>query len=222
MTPSVEPLGLNEQKTISVGIVEDNTVQREALAMLLGGEHSVRVAWAVGSAKEAWPMLEQEIPAVLLVDLGLPDIPGTVFIGEVKRKHPELELLANTINDSRSDVFEAIKSGASGYILKGSPPRELVEALQSVHDGGAPMSPRIARLVILELQNSSVPNDEALSARERQILLSLEKGLVYKEIAALHSISVHTVHTYIKRIHQKLHAKNRQEALLTARRRGLL
>ena len=128
----------------------------------------------------------------------------------------------SAVFDDRDTVFSAIQAGASGYVLKGSTPREIVEALFELENGGAPMSPKIARAVIREFQESKVEEQYLLTPREQQILKGLETGLTYTELGDILSISPHTVHSHIKRIYEKLHAVDRKSALIQARRKGLI
>lgn len=130
--------------------------------------------------------------------------------------------MAHTVFDNRDIVFAAIKAGASGYLLKGLSPRELIESLHSLYEGGAPMSPKIARAVIGEFQERRIEEQYLLTPREREILLALENGYTYNEIADDLCISHHTVHSHIKHIYEKLHAKGRQEALISARKKGII
>ena len=203
-------------------IVEDDTLLRENLSILLQGEPNITVLGAYSCAEEALPVIKEVIPDILLVDIGLPGLSGIELIRRVKEDLPDVDCMAHTVFDSRDTVFAAIKAGASGYILKGSTPRELVEALTSLHEGGAPMSPKIARAVICEFQERRVEEQYLLSPREREILMYLEEGSTYNEIAEYLCISPHTVHTHIKNIYEKLHAKGRQEALIAARRKGII
>lgn len=203
-------------------IVEDNTLLRENLKLLLSGEQGVIVAAAVGSAEEALPAIKKTSPDVMLVDLGLPGMSGVDLIKKVKDKFPEMEIMTHTVFEDRESVFSAIKAGASGYILKGSTPREIIEALNNLHAGGAPMSPKVARKVIQEFQGETVSEQYLLSRREQEIVREIEKGLSYKEIADRFNISPHTVHSHIKKIYEKLHAKDRDEALMKARKKGFL
>jgi len=159
---------------------------------------------------------------VLLTDLDLPAMHGTELIRRAKRSYPDLDILAFTISEDRDTVFAAIKAGASGYLLKGSSPRELIEAIDTLRKGGAPMTPKIARKLIREFQDASATEDQLLSRREREIVKAIEQGLSYKEIADLCCISPHTVHTHIKNIYDKLQACDRQTAIIKARKRGLI
>jgi DNA-binding NarL/FixJ family response regulator len=203
-------------------IVEDNRLLLENLRLLLNGEEGIKVTGAFGSAEEALPELSQCAPDVMLTDLDLPGISGIELTRRVKASFPDIDIMAYTIFEDRETVFSAIKAGASGYILKGSSPRELIESLNSLYLGGAPMSPKIARKVIQEFQDETVSESSLLSHRETEIVRGIEQGLTYKNIAEKFFISPHTVHTHIKNIYEKLQAKDRPEAISKARRKGII
>jgi len=203
-------------------VVEDNALLRENLRILLSGEPSVESVDAFESAEDVLAELQNMRPDVILSDLDLPGMSGVELIRRVKHVYPDMDIMAFTIFEDRDTVFAAIKAGASGYILKGSSPRELLEALASLRQGGAPMSPKIARKVIRELQLSEEHHVSPLSHREGEILKSIEQGLSYKEIADRYFISPHTVHTHIKNIYEKLQVKDRSSAILKARKNGIL
>jgi len=205
-----------------VAIVEDNTMLRENLTLLIGGEPDIEVCCHFGTAEEALPVVIKNKPDILLVDLGLPGMSGIDLIRQVKARHHDLEIMVYTAFDARNTVFSAIKAGATGYILKGATPRELIESIHNLANGGAPMSPKIARAVIGEFQNSEYDDQYLLTAREKEILLHLEKGLTYNQVGSELSISPHTIHSHIKKIYEKLHAKSRREALSKARRKGII
>jgi RNA polymerase sigma factor (sigma-70 family) len=204
-------------------IVEDDPILLESLKLLLSGETGITVAGAFGSAEEALRALRKSSPEVMLADLGLPGMSGIELIKQAKDNMPDLEIIAHTVFEDRENVFSAIKAGASGYILKGSSPREIVEAIHEIHKGGAPMSPKIARKVIHEFQDENIEEQQyILSQRERDILKCVEQGLTYKEISLRLNISSHTVHTHIKNIYEKLQARDRGEALVKARKTGMI
>lgn len=207
---------------MKVFIVEDNPMLLDNLTILLGGEPDIEVAGTATTAESAQPTIRDSPPDVLLVDIGLPGMSGIELITRIKREHPDLDIVAHTVFDSRRTVFDAIKAGASGYLLKGSTPRELVEALHSVHEGGAPMTPRIARAVIRELQDVGADEAYVLTPREIEVIRGLESGFTYQQLADSLSISHHTVHTHIKNVYEKLHAKGRRDALAKARKKGIL
>ncbi len=203
-----------------LAILEDNLPLLDNLRLLLGGEPDITVIGAYGTAEEALKDLDHAGPEVMLVDLGLPDMPGMEFIRRAKDAMPSLDIIVYTIFDDWVTVFAAIKAGATGYILKGTTPRELVESIKSLHQGGAPMSPKIARMVISEFHNEVVEERHLLSAREREILAGMNRNMTYKEIAKTLKISPLTVRTHIKNIYEKLQAKSKQEALRKARKQG--
>lgn len=203
-------------------IVEDDPILLESLKLILGGEAGITVAGAFGSAEEALRALRKSSPEVMLTDLGLPGMSGIELIKKAKDDMPSLEIMTHTVFEDRENVFAAIKAGASGYILKGSSPREIVEAIHEIHKGGAPMSPKIARKVIHEFQDENAEDQYILSQRERDIVKCIEQGLTYKEISLRLKISSHTVHTHIKNIYEKLQAKDRGEALVKARKTGII
>jgi len=195
-------------------IVEDDKLLLENLRLLLNGEPGIEVSGAFLSAEKALLDMEVLEPDILLVDLELPGMSGIDLIKIVKKKFPDMDIMAHTVFDSKETVFSAIKAGASGYLLKGLTPRELIEALHNLHEGGAPMSAKIARSVIREFQNKTVNTQELLSPREREILVGLEKGLTYNELSENLNISYHTVHTHIKNIYEKLHTKGKKKPFI--------
>ena len=212
---------IRQQNTTRVAIVDADALLREQLVCLIGGEPCFQVCGNFGSAEEALPWLLLNKPDILLAALGLPGLSGIDLISKVKNRHPGMDIMVHTECADRQTVFAAIKAGATGYILKGATPRELLESIQTLSQGGAPLSPRIARTVVTELQGSEYGDPYLLSPREREILIGLEQGLSYKELARNLSISPHTIHTHIKKIYKKLHAGNRREALATARGKNI-
>ncbi len=204
---------------MNVVVVEDNETTRQNLKLLLAGEHHVARVQDFACGEDALRDVAWQDVDILLTDLGLPDMSGIELIGRVRLNYPQVSCMVLTVSENRDDVFSAIKAGACGYLLKGTSPRELIESLHELMQGGAPMTPRIARKVIMALQKQD-PAANVLTAREREILQSVDRGLSYKEIADHLSISPNTVHTHIKNIYEKVEACNREEALRKARRLG--
>jgi two-component system NarL family response regulator len=204
-----------------IAIVEDDSVTRDTLKLLLANEPQIDDVLVFESGEAFQETLHSINADILLVDLDLPGMHGTELIQKVKLERPDLDILVYTIYEDRENVFAAIKAGASGYILKGRPARDLIESLLILRQGGAPMSPRIARKVLGEFQKAAV-EENPLSARESRIIRFIEEGLTYKIIAERLNISPHTVHNHIKNIYGKLQASNRIEALNRARRIGIL
>jgi DNA-binding NarL/FixJ family response regulator len=203
-------------------IVEDDRLLRENLRILLGGESGVVVVGACGSAEEALPLLAAEQPDLMLSDLGLPAMSGVELIRRAKALLPALDIIVLTVSEDREAVFAALKAGAAGYIVKGATPRDLVEALATLRAGGAPMSPKIARLVVKTFHDVPPPEEFLLSAKERAVLSGVQEGRSYKEIAGGMHVSPHTVHSHIKHIYEKLQASDKRDALAKARRKGLI
>lgn len=203
-------------------IVEDDPLLNENLKLLLAGEGGIKVVGAFHSAEDAVRSMKRLSPEVMLVDLGLPGMSGIEFIRKAKSEMPDVEIMVHTVFEDRDSVFSAIKAGASGYILKGSTPREIIESLNNLHKGGSPMSPKIARKVILEFQGDGIDEEYLLTAREKEIARYIEQGMTYQEISDHMDISRHTVHTHIKNIYEKLQVKDRNEALTKARKKGII
>jgi two-component system NarL family response regulator len=202
-------------------IVEDDPLLRESLRILLSGEPGMSVVRCCDDAETALDALDQARPDTILSDLGLPGMSGPEFIRLAKQRMPDVDILVLTISEDRDAVLAALKAGACGYVVKGATPRELVEALVEVARGGAPMSPRIARMVIRSFQESA-PDDTLLSPKERTVLSGIRDGLSYKALASRLNISPHTVHSHVKHIYEKLQAVDKRDALAKARRRGVL
>lgn len=207
---------------MKIAIVEDDQRLLNTYDTLFSGEPEVEVIDTSTSGEEALEKLEYSQPNVMLVDIGLPGMSGIELTSHVKGQFPEVEIIVHTVFGDRESVFSAIKAGATGYIQKGATPRELVNAIQVLYSGGAPMSPQIARMVIGEFQNAH--NDDAfiLTPREKEIVKMMESGLTYKEIGAKLFISPNTVHSHIKKIYEKLHAKNRRDLFTKARKKGVI
>lgn len=201
--------------SIAVSIVEDDRKTRESLVALLRRAAGVRLLGAHPSAEIALINVPVEKPEVVLMDINLPGMSGIECITKLKAQMPALRALMLTTYEDSHLIFNSLRAGASGYILKNKSSAELLTAIQQVHEGGAPMSMRIARKVVAFFNQLPTPAAEAeqLSEREAQVLAALAKGSLYKEIASQLKISENTVRTYIKRIYEKLHVSSRTEAV---------
>lgn len=208
---------------MNICIIEDNEELLANLRLLLGGESGCRVIGAFNSAEAALAQAPWEQCEVLLVDIDLPGISGVDLIRQLHPQHPHVQILVHTISENRATVFAALKAGAMGYLLKGSSPRDLIESLRTLFLGGAPMSPRIARKVILELRGQSAGAVQAgLTPRELAVLNGISQGSSYKQLADQLGLSSHTIHSHIKRAYEKLQATDRNEALQKARCLGVI
>ncbi len=202
---------------IRVFVVEDLDQIREAYALLLGwtpGFVCVGVAASAESALEATP--EQE-PDVCLLDIGLPGMTGLEALGLLHRRWPEAEFLVLTVFDDPDRVFEALKAGASGYLVKTTPPADVLEAIRELHAGGAPMSASVARKVVTAFR-APAPASEDLTRREREVLDHLVQGETVKQIADELFVSPSTVAFHVRQIYEKLHVHSRAEAVAHALR----
>ena len=199
---------------ITVSIVEDDAGVRDGLTRLLGRARDFRCLGAYPDAETALRELPEARPDVVLMDINLPGIDGVECVRRLKEREPTLPIVMLTVHQAPKRVFEALAAGAVGYLLKQTPPAELLEALRDVHSGGAPMSSQIARKVVQSFQTPpSSGTDYDLSPRERDILQRLAKGYLIKEVADQLDISFDTVRTHIRRMYDKLHVHSRAQAV---------
>jgi len=200
---------------IKVGIVEDNDSVRENLAELIDQTPGFACVAACGSAEEALERLRQACPEVVLMDIHLPGQSGIACVARLRRLLPQTQVIMLTVEEDSERVFESLKAGATGYLVKHTTPERILEAVAEVHRGGAPMSSHIARRLVATFQQraSADAASAQLSPREEQILRMLATGNRSKEIGHLLNISVGTVNTHIRHIYEKLHVRSRAEAV---------
>lgn len=206
----------NAARRIKVSVVEDNDRFRGSLAVLLNGYPGFQCMGAHGTAEEALACIPAEAPDVVLMDIELPKRSGIDCVRELKQRAPALPIMMLTAYDDPERIFESLRAGACGYLLKRTPPAELLVAIEELHRGGSPMSTQIARRVVASLHEAA-PRDRAaasLTEREAEILSRLAKGYSNKEIADLLSISLETVRTHLRHIYEKLHVHSRTEAVV--------
>ena len=201
---------------IRVSIVEDNPLIRQGLAKVIESSTRFECVGLYGSAEEALREVPRNLTDVLLMDIQLPGRSGIECTALLKAGHPELQVLILTIYDDSELIFNALRAGAGGYLLKRSRPEELINAVEEVHAGGAPMSTNIARLVVSHFHRIRQPASEVekLTPREREVLDQLAKGLLYKEVAERLGISRSTMNSHIEMIYRMLHVQTRTEAVL--------
>jgi len=206
---------------ITVSIVEDSEKFRTTLARVLNRAEGFRCVSQYGSAEDALKALPQDKPEVVLMDINLPGMNGVECVRQLKQALPEVQVMMLTVYEDTENIFNALAAGATGYMLKRTSRDELLEAIREVHRGGSPMTAHIARKVVSSFLKpvASAGPTENLSEREQQVLDLLSQGLMYKEIAEKLSISYETVHTYIRRIYEKLQVRTRTEAVAKFLRR---
>lgn len=200
--------------TIAVGIVEDDPQLRAAFSALVSGADGMTLLGGYPSGEEALVGLPAQRPDAVLMDINLPGMNGIECARRLKQAAPSVHVVMLTTFEDSDKIFESLKAGASGYVLKRAPRDEILSALREVCDGGAPMSGAIARKVVQFFgQHQAAPELGTLTEREHAVLQALSQGQQYKEIADSLSISINTVRKYIRSIYEKLHVNTRGEAV---------
>ncbi|HRG81850.1 MAG TPA: response regulator transcription factor [Chitinophagaceae bacterium] len=199
---------------IQVAIVEDIREIKEGLELLIDSSEGFRCIKTYSNAEEAMADLPQINPDVVLMDINLPGINGIEAVRSLKPKIPATQFIMSTVYEDDENIFESLKAGASGYLLKKTAPSKILESITEVYNGGSPMSSQIARKVIGSFQQkNSIEDSSLLTQREKEILKLLARGLRYKEIAAELTISIDTVRTHTRHIYEKLQVQSRIEAI---------
>lgn len=201
--------------SIRISIVEDLVEVREGLSQFISLNSEFKVVGAFRTAEEAITEIPRLKPNIVVMDINLPGMNGIECIRQLKEKTPGTQFMMFTVYENDEKVFEALKAGASGYLLKNTGLVQMISSLKELHEGGSPMSANIARkLVSVFHQEAKVKSQiDSLSPRENEVLVLLSDGLLYKEIADQLSISIATVRQHIHKIYDKLHVENRTEAL---------
>ena len=203
---------------IKVAIVEDNTLLRQSLEQLFNRTENMRCVASLNNLLNVVHEFQKAQPDIVLMDIGLPDITGIEGVRTVTSNFDDIQVLMFTVFEDDEKIFEAVRSGASGYLLKKTPPEEIVDAVKELHEGGAPMSPSIARKVIQAFQAKPANHLEEyqLTSREKELLFALVDGLSYKKIAEKYFVSIHTVRSHISSIYEKLHVNSKSQAVAKA------
>jgi DNA-binding NarL/FixJ family response regulator len=199
---------------ITVSIVEDQDPLRATLARVISRAEGFECVSDYPTAEAALEGLPKDRPQVVLMDINLPGINGVECVRRLKRLLPEVLVIMLTVYEDTDNIFNALAAGATGYLLKRTPRAELLDAIREVRRGGSPMTAHIARKVVQSFQQPAptAPTSN-LSQREQEVLDLLSQGFLYKEIADRLGISYETVHTYIRRIYEKLQVRTRTEAV---------
>ena len=200
---------------INVAIVEDDDRVRESLGLLIQGTSEFTCTGSYRTAESALKGITASPPDVVLMDINLPRASGIECVQQIRMQCPNLNVLMLTVHDDGDIIFRALEAGANGYLLKRTPPAEILNAIKEVYAGGAPMTSSIARKVLQSFHQraSTLASTEKLTLRESEILDLLSKGYLYKEIAAQLGIGFDTVHSHVRNIYSKLHVRTRTEAV---------
>ena len=209
---------------IKIAIIEDLRDLREGLAMLIGGTHGFECVGRFRSVEEAVHKIGANQPNIVLTDIGLPGMNGIEGIKILREKYPAMLFVALTVYDDDERIFDAICAGACGYLLKNTQPSRLLEALREVSNGGAPMSPEVARRVIELFQKFAPPKQSNchLTPQEKELLKLLVDGHSYKTAAYALHISYHTVSFHLRNVYEKLQVHSKSEAVAKALKEGLV
>lgn len=202
---------------VKIAIAEDIDDIRNGLHLIINNTDGYECNCVCKNGQEAVDKIPAYKPDVVLMDINMPFINGVEAVRILKAKLPATQFMMCTVYDEDEHVFESLKAGASGYILKKTPPAKLLEAIQEIYNGGSPMSSTIARKVMTSFSENKVQQPvDNLSTREKEILQQLGRGLQYKQIAASLSLSTETIRTHIRNIYEKLQVHSKDEALRKA------
>jgi DNA-binding NarL/FixJ family response regulator len=207
---------------IKVAIVEDNPTIRESLKTIVSLAEDCECVGTWGTAEDALKVLARQSPDVVLMDIQLPNMSGVECTALLKQQLPAAQIIMVTVYEDPERIFQALRAGACGYLLKRSSPDQVIAAIRDVQQGGAPMSSEIARKVIAQFRQpvEQAAEVDTLSAREREVLELLSHGLDNKEIASRLGVSVDAVRWHLKHIYLKLHVHSRTQAALKFRASG--
>ncbi len=210
--------------SIKVVIFDDNDTLRDSIALLLGEMKDLTLVGSYSHCLDVVQNIKDTRPDVVIMDIDMPGMNGIEGVKLIRKNCPSVQILMFTVFDDEEKVFAAIKSGAAGYILKNAEPGQLVQAIVEVYNGGAPMTPGIARKVLQQFQTflPQEKTDYNLSNREKEVLALLVSGFSYKMISAKLDITYDTVRAHMKKIYEKLHVASMTEAVAKAINQNLL
>ncbi|MEM7549120.1 MAG: response regulator transcription factor [Bacteroidota bacterium] len=204
---------------VRISIVEDNETLLKGLEIMIGSIDKYQVVSTYTNCEDALKNLHVDIPDIILMDIQLDGMSGIEGIEKIKKVLPRVEVIVHSVYEDSDYVFDALQAGATGYITKGSDRMNLIHALDEILNGGAPMSTKIANMVVRSFQRNPA---SPLSKRETQVLALLAKGKTYQHISNELFVSVETIKSHVKRIYSKLHVHNKDEALEKAARDKLI
>ncbi|SDM69127.1 response regulator transcription factor [Polaromonas sp. JS666] len=218
---------------IHVALVEDDVLFQNAIVTAIAASPDIRLMSLASTRAQGLQSLQSAPADVLLVDLGLPDGSGIDVIRAAHAQWPTCAIMVCTAFGDEAHVLQSIEAGASGYLLKDSEPENMLHEIRSLHGGGSPISPLIARQILMRFRAAppvapaaapapAAGEQAVLSSREKEVLELITKGFTADEIARLMQVSQHTVQTYVRRIYSKLNVNSRAEAIYEARNQGIL
>jgi DNA-binding NarL/FixJ family response regulator len=208
---------------IRVAVYDDSRERRESLKYLIDMYDDMLFVGGFEDCSNVEQDVESTSPEVILMDIEMPGANGIEGVKRIKRKYPDIIVLMQTVYEDDESLFDSIKAGASGYLLKKDSPEKIITSIREALEGGAPMSPQMASRVLRFFQQQpTVTNQYALTDREKTILSLLVDGLSYKMIATRENISFHTVNSHVRKIYEKLHVHSMGEAVSKALREGLI
>ena len=201
---------------IKVAIVDDDEGIRASLAVLIKRASNFRLLGDYPDAESALKEIPQRQPDVVLMDINLPGMKGYECVRQLKAQLPQVQFLMLTVYEDSESLFNSLKAGASGYLLKRTASERLLDAIRDVHAGGSPMTPQLARRVVMFFNQPVKPDSTMaqLTPGEKEFLDQLAKGYAYKEIADRMNISIDTVRSYVRTVYEKLHVHSRTEAVV--------
>lgn len=213
----------------TIAIIEDNQEFLRHLGAVVDASDGLRLLGVAGNGRDGMALIERDRADLYLIDLGLPDMDGVELIRHALRRHPDCDVVVVTVFGDDAHVMASIEAGATGYLLKDSAPAALLDCVRVLREGGAPVSPVIARKILQRLGKSAAPAPAAppperalVTEREIEMLRALAKGLSFNEIGDMYAISPHTVARHVKNIYKKLAVHSRGEAVYEATALGLL
>lgn len=206
----------SDAPAIKVSIVDDDEGIRSSLASLIRRAPALKFIGDYANAEIALKEIPKNPPDVVLMDINMPGMKGFDCVRELKVQLPKVQFLMLTVYEDSDSLFNSLKAGASGYLLKRTATKNLIEAIRDVHAGGSPLSPQLARRVVMFFNEPAEKRDEmaSLTPGEREFLEQLAKGYAYKEIADRMNISIDTVRSYVRTVYEKLHVHSRTEAVV--------
>lgn len=209
--------------SIKVAVFDDNKDRRESLEYLIKMHPDLECVGTYESCLLVTQHIKERKPDVVLMDIDMPDVNGIDAAKQIKELSPNTVVIMQTVFEDDDKVFQSLKNGASGYLLKKTSPEKIIEAIREAHDGGAPITPSIASKMLKFFQESKAPaTTYSLTEREKSILSLLVDGLSYKMIAEREAISFHTVNSHIRKIYEKLHVHSLGEAVSKALKENLI